>query len=766
MKKMFKSKNNLILTIVALVECILLLAITTYSWIESASSLRIATSNPVTIADSLNYEYVIDTSKARAVDLSTYFSDTAFFSFAHASSADGKTMFLQRTVTNADGTKNYVYRQGDTTDYNTAYYNFDFLIDNSDSSESVLYFFDSENIFYFDESSIVLEDGQTITDEDKQAFLNAFRIAITSDTTTNIYSKSGETCSASNTTTTTAPQAVKAFSNHLYKIDDTEDEKQSKKLFYCTGSDTKNINIKIWFECNDEDFFALDSDVKSALLGATVKINLVFNNAESSYKTFRFNDYTNSIPADDTSGKTVYFYDGVNAHPMAKIQPDVESDGETGTETDVAPVDYTTWATCDENGEVLATVPDSTIKNLYGNTNCYYFYGTLNSSGNPVVTYKWIPPVITSDYTNFTFNALSVTPTSASATVGVGYWDDTVIKAVSFADKTTYNSDNAYNAGGYQFVSENHLYIGKSGDSATPIKMNLIDADNKIYKAYIPADFLNNQTCFYYTRNSYYTTATAQITWTAGANQEESPVYTAVGYSTKGKLSTSTFKSEGVGTWGETQRINLSAELIDATALAKADYRFCINTNVSPLIYMATDASDPLTAYVYVPVSDNINQFYYYDEKNALYSNWGGVGSSNSRNSDSHYVYDTYYPTTAVKGVSTGQWNPVVLVDGTADNLIGYTLNIDNQTGGSLKYRVDGGAYQDITKIDDYRYVTADLGSLSNKVVDFKWTAYTENATLGFVDTVFDYTFNLGENTTGVQYFVVTEAGSNYTQTN
>lgn len=762
MKKMFKSKNNLILTIVALVECILLLAITTYSWIESASSLRIATSNPVTIADSLNYEYVIDTSKARAVDLSTYFSDTAFFSFAHASSADGKTMFLQRTVTNADGTKNYVYRQGDTTDYNTAYYNFDFLIDNSDSSESVLYFFDSENIFYFDESSIVLEDGQTITDEDKQAFLNAFRIAITSDTTTNIYSKSGETCSASNTTTTKATQAVKAFSDHLYKIDDTEDQKQTKKLFYCTGSDTKNINIKIWFECNDEDFFALDSDVKSALLGATVKINLVFNNAESSYKTFRFNDYTNSIPADDTSGKTVYFYDGVKAHPMAKIQPDVESDGETGTETDVAPVDYTTWATCDENGEVLATVPDSTIKNLYGNSNCYYFYGTLNSSGNPVVTYKWIPPVITSDYTNFTFNALSVTPTSASATVGVGYWDDTAIKAVQFVDKATHNSSNDYNAGGFQFVKDNRLYVGKSGDTVnTPINMRCVDTKAHLYKAYVPATYLQNQLAFYYTGNDYYA-SNIKVTWTAPVTADETPVYTAVGYNAKGKLTTSSFNAAGVGTWGETKRVNFSTELVDATALSTPDFRYRINFDSTIYTYMATDSSDPTIAYAYIPVEATLRQFNYLNSAGTLKAYW----SINNN----IYGSDTYYPIDIIEYTSSnpshGMWNPVVLVDGTADNLIGYTLNVDIQTGGSLQYSTDGDSYTDMTKIDDYRWVTGDLGSISNTTVNFRWTAYAENAEKGFVDTVFDYTFNLGENTTGVQYFVVTEAGSNYTQTN
>ena len=681
MKKMFKSKNNLILTIVALVECILLLAITTYSWIESASSLRIATSNPVTIADSLNYEYVIDTSKAKAVDLSTYFSDTAFFSFAHASSADGKTLFLQRTVTNADGSKNYIYRQGDTTDYNTAYYNFDFLVNNSKNSESLLYFFNSQDVFTFDENSIVADEGQVITDNDKETFLNAFRVAITKGSgTPTIYSKSGNTCNASNTTTTKVPQTVKPFSAHLYDIDDSEEQKQTKQLF---SSNDRNINIKIWFECNDVDFVALDDDVKTALLGATVNINLVFNNAESSFKTFRFNDYTNSIPADDTSGKAVYFYDGQKTYPMAKVALDVESDNETDIETGdgtgegagegvvTTSLDYTQWATCDENGDILATVPDTVIKNMFNaSTNdCYFFYGTVNASGAPVATYKWDAPSITTGYESFVFNALSVTPTSSTTSVGVGYWDDTAIKAVQFVDKTTYNSDNAYNAGGYQFVKDNRLYVGKSGDTVnTPINMRCVDTKAHLYKAYVPATYLQNQLAFYYTGNDYYA-SNVKVTWTAPVTADETPVYTAVGYNAKGKLTSSSFNAAGVGTWGETKRVNFSTELVDATALSAPDFRYRINFDSTIYTYMATDSSDPTIAYAYIPVEATLRQFNYLNSAGTLKAYW-----SINNNTDGS---DTYYPIDIIEYTSSnpshGMWNPVVLVDGTADNLIGYT---------------------------------------------------------------------------------------------
>ncbi len=766
--KMLKSKNNLIISIVALLECVLLLAITTYSWIESASSLKIATSQPVTIAESLNYEYVINTNSNKAVDLSTYFSDTAYFSFAQASSADGKSLFFSRT----DANGNTVYRAGNTTDYNNCFYNFDFLVNNTGDSDSVLYFFNSEDIFAFVDDDINLSDGTAVTSEQMDSFLGAFRIAITSGTATSIYSKSSATYLAASSTTETRELTTKKYSSHLYNINDDDTTKQSKKIFQCAGNSTANINIKIWFECNDTNFVDLKDDVKSALLGADVKINLVFNNAESSFKTFRFNDYTNSILDDDTSGKTMYFYDGAVAYPMTKVAEQTNSD-------------YIEWATCNEKGNVWSTISDEIVIKLNSNDNgCYFYYGTVDSNGAPDADYTWNVPSVTTDYNSFTYNALSITPTSANNTfTGVGYWDSTPIKAVQFVDKTTQSLNVNYNASAYQFVSENRLYVGKSGDTSTPIKMSLVDSDNKIYKAYVPkADLTDNKTYFYYTSDAYYA-SNVKVTWKAPAYKpsnttqsqtvtetesatvaETDYIYTALGYNAYGRVNSLNKSVDGVGLWVDDEttvkKIYLSTELIDSTVLANPGYKFRVGYNLSgyddPVYtYMASESSDPLTYFAYIP--SNTTGIWFeccstFAAQDKL-SEWSTTCDTNS---------NTYYATIFADTEATGLWNPVVLVDGTADNLIADTLADKAKTGASLTYTTNSDSDSDMTQIDNYRWVT-DTEIYGVSQIKFKWTAYT--ADKGYVDTVFDYTYELGKSSSGIRYYVVTEAGSNIKNT-
>lgn len=765
--KMLKSKNNLIISIVALLECVLLLAITTYSWIESASSLRIKTNSSVKIADSLNYEYTINSSKP-LVDLSSYFSNTAYFSFAQASSADGKTMFIQRTVTNDDGTKSYVYRKGDTTDYNTTYYNIDFQVVN-ETKNTVNYYFskDYTSMFSF------AEDIPTGYADYVDAFLGAFRVAITVNGSTEIYSKTGSTYNAVSgfdTDITTDSVTTKSFANYAFNSQDNEDN--SNYLFQVTDGAKSDINIKIWFECNDTNFVDLKDDVKSALLGADVKINLVFNNAESSFKTFRFNDYTNSILDDDTSGKTMYFYDGAVAYPMTKVAEQTNSD-------------YIEWATCNEKGNVWSTISDEIVIKLNSNDNgCYFYYGTVDSNGAPDADYTWNVPSVTTDYNSFTYNALSITPTSANNTfTGVGYWDSTPIKAVQFVDKTTQSLNVNYNASAYQFVSENRLYVGKSGDTSTPIKMSLVDSDNKIYKAYVPkADLTDNKTYFYYTSDAYYA-SNVKVTWKAPAYKpsnttqsqtvtetesatvaETDYIYTALGYNAYGRVNSLNKSVDGVGLWVDDEttvkKIYLSTELIDSTVLANPGYKFRVGYNLSgyddPVYtYMASESSDPLTYFAYIP--SNTTGIWFeccstFAAQDKL-SEWSTTCDTNS---------NTYYATIFADTEATGLWNPVVLVDGTADNLIADTLADKAKTGASLTYTTNSDSDSDMTQIDNYRWVT-DTEIYGVSQIKFKWTAYT--ADKGYVDTVFDYTYELGKSSSGIRYYVVTEAGSNIKNT-
>ena len=77
-KKFFKNKNNLIISVVALIECIILLGLTTFAWIESSSSLVIKGEN-LPISSNLNYRFDVQESGTTLVDLSTYFRPTALY---------------------------------------------------------------------------------------------------------------------------------------------------------------------------------------------------------------------------------------------------------------------------------------------------------------------------------------------------------------------------------------------------------------------------------------------------------------------------------------------------------------------------------------------------------------------------------------------------------------------------------------------------------------------------------------------------------------
>lgn len=753
--KKFKSKTNLIITIIALVECILLLALSTYSWIESSSSLRIANTDdaPLHITDKLNYVYEVDT-EGKTVSLNSYFSETTFFRFGQASSADGKTMHFVRE----DGT----YRVGDTTDYNTCYYNFDFEIHNS-NSDPVLYFFNSEDIFTLDDRSSLPSE---VTDEDLAKFLGAFRVSIAygdlSTAIPAIYSKDG---TAANTSAIggAASTTSKKFSNHLYNINDSDSTKQTKNVFQCAGGSEANpvktkVNIRIWFECNDANFKTLSNTVKSTLLGAKVDVNLEFGNSSSSFKTFTFNDYSTVTSADDTSGNKLYFYGNNRVFPMTVYSTDETTDDENtdgedivegdDTQAEVTDNDHITWVTCDENGVPSSTIPDDILKLINsGSSSCYFYYGTESNYAS--ATYKWYPSTVNYDNTDYVYNALSATKTSANAYTGVGTWDS--VSKVLFSDKTTYLGANPYNAEAYKFLSVDHLYADYNG-LTTAVKM-LNTGEDDLYYSYLPdTDRANRSIKFYYTSDAYYN-ENAKVTWTANTNSNTAPTYTAVGYNSNLALSSITDSVSGVGTWEECTRYNFSTELVDAVALTNPTNvvrAYFTLDNVTQYIHLASYSSDPLLMFAYIP-NDATNLSFCYEKttEDARLATWDNVGSA----ADNY----TYYAT-SIDGSSTGVWNALVVVDGTAENLLSFTLS-DSTASGSLKYSTvsANSDLTDMTKIDDYRYITTNEAPFSDTLSNIyvKWTAYSSTS------TIFDYTYTADDLNIGLHYLVITEAGSN-----
>ena len=117
---------RLVIAVVALVECLLLLTFTTYSWIESSSSLIIATGQggagkminngkyiSLSVANNMNYQVLVANDSAGNATLTDneynveegdggFYRSVRYFNYARTSSADGKTFYFPKRNTTHD----------------------------------------------------------------------------------------------------------------------------------------------------------------------------------------------------------------------------------------------------------------------------------------------------------------------------------------------------------------------------------------------------------------------------------------------------------------------------------------------------------------------------------------------------------------------------------------------------------------------------------------------------------------------------------------
>ncbi len=746
-----KSSKNSIISIVALIECLLVLGLTTFSWIESMSSLKIK-GDDLLITEGINHDFNYNSNSKQIVDLNTYFNDTARFSFAKASSADGNSFYFARP--------NNTYRLGDTTDFNTTYYNFDFNLISTKTS----FYFKSADIFSIkDDVDYLDEDGNEISltsdqkDAIEVAFLKAFRIAVSTDNlkdavskATTVYSQDGVATSAvKNATPTTNSQNPTAYSAKVYS--DANAANQANYVFQGNEGEL-NVNVKIWFEEKDATLSTLlktagysslkESDIVASLLGTEVSIDLQFVSDGTKYSELTFNDYSLSTSATNSTSKMYFCY--INGSEKSYYPMTISSTNE----------DRVTWVTCDDSGNAGSLVPEDYITDVTKTpANGYFFYGFVNSSGVATEKYKWPLSVDKNENSNTVYNALSLINT-ATTTVGVGYWADYDIIPVEFVDRTTSCVDTSYNAGAYQFVSDNRLYVS-SGTNTTPTKM-IYHQKEDVYRAYILEDDFNsrNETITYnYTNVDYYNADNVKVSWNVGYD-ENSHRYTALGYSANGAVDSLATKVSGIGTYDEVKCIKFSAELIDTTVLTNPGYRFKVKYDNTEF-YMATDGSDPLLWYAYIPESVTDISFDCrngYNSTATVNAHWDAGTIGNTIN--------TFYATKFNGDTSSGLWNLVVLVDGTSDNLVNETLTNSSYTGATLVYTDSSAKTTDISvngKIDSYRWNTGEIRK-DCTFVEFVWTAYTDSDI--YTHTYFNYKINFPEPLNGIYYYTVTEAGS------
>ena len=340
---------HVLIAVVAIIECLILVTFTTFSWIESNSSLIIQNgpessqvdtnvTKKMDIASQLTSTINLNYSGDTFASLNDFFSEVKYFEFAEATSSDGRNMYFPcRNNTYSTAGK---YRRGDTIDYNTSYLYFDFIMSNKNAGSGVS--LENRDV-YFDESTgytdIFTVTGDGLSDGQKTALTNAMRMSITtqvgsaaastkifakkaysdSDSTPGTFYKSIDVTTGENGTLSrnyaydesvnpnnhdrNTPVKTYELAKSVYHT--TNNVVDSDKLFVVKKNADTKVSFRIWLDFWDPDFrsaFGIDeldysqfenSDadywkIPNATIGIKFKLKTNGNDLRSIY----FDDYT------------------------------------------------------------------------------------------------------------------------------------------------------------------------------------------------------------------------------------------------------------------------------------------------------------------------------------------------------------------------------------------------------------------------------------------------------------------------------------------
>lgn len=763
-QRKFLATSNILIAVVALIECLILASTTTYSWIESSSSLIIKTMDdkPMNVAVNRNYKFEADADSNGIGELNTYFDSVKYFQYAKASSPDGKTFYFPKQ--NNIATSAATYRKGDTSDYNTSYNYFDFLIRSTPGKKNYNYYFDSANIF----SITPCDDSitQEICDEAAKAMRISIASSSSSSTEGNARIYSAEGYYGGEVAINDVNGGTKAFSQgDINTFASGVLESGGYPVFSSSLNSDTYVRIRVWFEMMDSNFTSLHltGDEMNALLSSTVNVNLKFKSSANEKLSIKFNDYTFSNldghlgdnVTTENAGYRVCFKYNNDYYPMCVT---------------TSPTGVTSWTTCDDSGRENPNIPGDVYDEFLENyTNASFVYCNYNLATKQVsnVVYTWgvYDQPQWETVGNYVYNALSVTKMHGSGStisfVGFGKWSNDTPELLYFKDLTSanlFNTDFNYGEGSISFINGKRysLYVNNISrdvsqstyEDAKYSATFYYDENDNIWKTYVPSSWIENQQlhfryCYTGSEQSY---SSCRIHWDESGVEPQTTggryVFTGLGYDNIGTTGGSNYP--GVGTWGDTERINLSTELVDSSVKGSYKYQITTSVNGNEKSYNMFGNPDHFTFSAYVPKNNgkadgNIIKFKAYSGNNEI-MNWNDT-SSEYRESSSTY-YATSFDLSAGR---KGAWRVAVVSDATYENLLNpAVINPDAENPATnIKYSLDGVNYYDMLKIDDYRYYAPITGNVST--VWYQWTPYT--------GTQFDYTHILADG----MYYTITE---------
>lgn len=217
------SIKTIVLSVVALIQMMLLITGTTFSWVETISSLALTgggiIDNPVKTVANIGSGSGYD----NALDLDAYFKKAGNVHLATCSSADGQNFYFPIVGDNNN------YRQSTVNDRNVNYIGYNLKVVNKENK--------SKDFKFGNIPSIKIGD-KAVTD-------NRVRIAITVDGDTKIFSKNAAT---ENVVAATNGKLLKTKVNAFGEYTNSSDEKVTSPVFSIPANSSKEVKISLWLQ--------------------------------------------------------------------------------------------------------------------------------------------------------------------------------------------------------------------------------------------------------------------------------------------------------------------------------------------------------------------------------------------------------------------------------------------------------------------------------------------------------------------------------------
>lgn len=215
------SIKTIVLSVVALIQMMLLITGTTFSWVETISSLALTgggkIDNPVMTVANIGSGY------NKPIDLDGYFKKAGNVHLATCSSADGQNFYFPIVGDNNS------YRQSTVNDRNVNYIGYNLKVVNKEKNKS-------EDFKFGNIPSIKIGD-KAVTD-------NRVRIAITVDGDTKIFSKNAAT---ENVVAATDGKLSETTVNAFDKYTNS-DKNVTLPVFSIPANSSKEVKISLWLQ--------------------------------------------------------------------------------------------------------------------------------------------------------------------------------------------------------------------------------------------------------------------------------------------------------------------------------------------------------------------------------------------------------------------------------------------------------------------------------------------------------------------------------------